>query len=484
MSIISDSSQEASNAALGANNTPVSSPNLYIKAETSDIPQVNVFRNTPDLLKTSNTATDQAQKRRSSSRSIKRKKFDDELVESSLVKTSRPRPQNVAFPLLSAAISLSSPTVAAPPSSATTSQAQPEISNVPPVEKRKPRPNPKRVKKQKNNQSHVTKDVSRWKPTDDLMLVLSVQQTNSIETVYRGVKFSSPFSLREVQERWYSLLYDASVSKPAVFAIKQLNTDIISQIRAKVLFSEEEEKLIASVPFDKGSLEVFQALLDSNASVFLPSRTAKILYMHWSLMKQYNLLKDQTAQQQIAVESLLTFSDAEEMFEDSDLQDPKDSVLEEETAGVNRKHLQEIKHYENEVPKWQVLVDLVTGVSLPDFDSKTLAVLRGRIVRYLIQSREVTFGRSAKDNTVDIDFALEGPAWKISRRQGVIKMDNNGEFYLINEAKKPIFVDGKPVLNGTKYKLNNNSVIEIAVLRFIFIVNQEAIAALKNKSTV
>ncbi|GFR24683.1 microspherule protein 1 [Trichonephila clavata] len=154
-----------------------------------------------------------------------------------------------------------------------------------------------------------------------------------------------------------------------------------------------------------------------------------------------------------------------------------------EIAGVNRKHLQEIKQLENEVPKWQVLVDCVTGVSLPEFDSKTLAVLKGRIVRYLIQSREVTFGRSAKDNKVDIDLSLEGPAWKISRRQGFIKMDSNGDFYLINEGKKPMFIDGKPVLMGNKYKLNNNSVIEITVLRFIFIVNTEALAALRSKSS-
>lgn len=33
---------------------------------------------------------------------------------------------------------------------------------------------------------------------------------------------------------------------------------------------------------------------------------------------------------------------------------------------------------------------LFLGVSLPDFDNKTLAVLRGRIVRYLIQSKEVS----------------------------------------------------------------------------------------------
>jgi microspherule protein 1 len=49
----------------------------------------------------------------------------------------------------------------------------------------------------------------------------------------------------------------------------------------------------------------------------------------------------------------------------------------------------EIRHLENELGRWQVLVDSVTGISPPDFDNQTLAVLRGRLVRYLMRSREV-----------------------------------------------------------------------------------------------
>jgi hypothetical protein len=49
----------------------------------------------------------------------------------------------------------------------------------------------------------------------------------------------------------------------------------------------------------------------------------------------------------------------------------------------------EIKQLENEVGRWQVLVEAVTGISPPDFDAQTLAVLRGRLVRYLMRSREV-----------------------------------------------------------------------------------------------
>lgn len=94
---------------------------------------------------------------------------------------------------------------------------------------------------------------------------------------------------------------------------------------------------------------------------------------------------------------------------------------------------------------------------MPDFDNQTLAALRGRMVRYLMRSREVnaffthrscirwfscffllvmslvtankfpqlflpslqiTLGRATKDKPIDVDLSLEGPAWKISRKQG------------------------------------------------------------------
>ena len=49
----------------------------------------------------------------------------------------------------------------------------------------------------------------------------------------------------------------------------------------------------------------------------------------------------------------------------------------------------EIRHLECEVSKWQVLADKVRGDVPADFDNQTLAVLRGRLVRYLMRSKEV-----------------------------------------------------------------------------------------------
>ena len=42
--------------------------------------------------------------------------------------------------------------------------------------------------------------------------------------------------------------------------------------------------------------EKFQELLEQNPHVFYATRTAKSLMAHWQLMKQYQLLPDQTVQ--------------------------------------------------------------------------------------------------------------------------------------------------------------------------------------------
>lgn len=74
---------------------------------------------------------------------------------------------------------------------------------------------------------------------------------------------------------------------------------------------------------------------------------------------------------------------------------------------------------------------------------------------------QITIGRSTRDHSVDVDLTLEGPAWKVSRRQGTIRLRNNGDFYLASEGKRAIYVDGRPILAGNKYRLNNNSVVEV-----------------------
>lgn len=87
----------------------------------------------------------------------------------------------------------------------------------------------------------------------------------------------------------------------------------------------------------------------------------------------------------------INFSDQEDKLNDADLVDARDEALELELALADRKCKKEIRHLENELPRWTVLVDSITGIGIhPEFDNHTLAVLRGRLVRYLMRSREVS----------------------------------------------------------------------------------------------
>ncbi len=101
-------------------------------------------------------------------------------------------------------------------------------------------------------------------------------------------------------------------------------------------------------------------------------------------------------------------SEVEDSLEAEPEVGPSDPLGENELIMTERRLNRQIRLLENEIPKWQVLVESVTGISPPDFDPQTMAVLRGRLVRFLVRSREVSLGRSTKDSQVDIDLSLEG----------------------------------------------------------------------------
>lgn len=310
------------------------------------------------------------------------------------------------------------------------------------------------------------KDLGRWKPTDDLALIIGIQQTNDIKMVHRGVKFSCKFTVQELSSRWYSLLYEESISRIAVAAMRNLHPEMIAAVQSKALFSKAEEEILATIKSsDTPTEETFQEHLTKSSTIFYHARTPKSLAIHWELMKQYSLLNDQTIPAMTTPEGFQSFSDYEESIIDSEIMaEHKDEALDIELALADRKNKKEIRTIENELTRWSVLLDNVTGIGIsPEFDNQTLAILRGRAVRYLMRSREITFGRNTSDFVVDVNLSLEGAAHKVSRKQGTIKLRSNGDFFIVNEGKRPIFVDGTPVVKGNKTKLNNNNVIEVRV---------------------
>ena len=74
-----------------------------------------------------------------------------------------------------------------------------------------------------------------------------IPQTGDLLAVHRGVKFSCHFTLTEITERWYALLYDKSVSRLALASLRNLHPATVALIQAKALYTKGEEQLLATI---------------------------------------------------------------------------------------------------------------------------------------------------------------------------------------------------------------------------------------------
>ncbi|XWS24435.1 hypothetical protein CRYUN_Cryun28dG0101800 [Craigia yunnanensis] len=158
------------------------------------------------------------------------------------------------------------------------------------------------------------------------------------------------------------------------------------------------------------------------------------------------------------------FSDIEAMILDMDL-DPDDQDLCD----------QEVTRYQHEDNKRAIIRLEQASHSYMQRDIAShgaFAILYGHHSKHYIKKPEILLGRTTEDFIVDIDLGREGCANKVSRRQAIINVEEDGSFRLKNLGKCSVSINSKEVAPGQSLSLNSSCLIEIRGMPFIFETNQ------------
>ncbi|KAF2601274.1 hypothetical protein F2Q70_00026835 [Brassica cretica] len=95
----------------------------------------------------------------------------------------------------------------------------------------------------------------------------------------------------------------------------------------------------------------------------------------------------------------------------------------------------------------------------------------------------VLVGRSTEDLAVDIDLGREKRGSKISRRQAIIRLGDDGSFHIKNLGKYSISVNEKEVEPGQSLILKSDCLLEIRGMPFVFETNQSRMKEYMKKRT-
>ncbi|XP_010530321.1 PREDICTED: uncharacterized protein LOC104806908 isoform X2 [Tarenaya hassleriana] len=163
-------------------------------------------------------------------------------------------------------------------------------------------------------------------------------------------------------------------------------------------------------------------------------------------------------------EELPNYSDIEAMILDMDL-DPDDQDIYE----------LKVSKYQNEDTRRAIIRLEQAAYSYMQraiASHGAFAILYGRRSKHYIKKPEILLGRSTEDLIVDIDLGREKGGSKISRRQAIVRLEDDGSFRMKNLGKYPISVNEKEVDPGQSLVLKPDCLIEIRGMIFIFETNE------------
>ncbi|VDO05648.1 unnamed protein product [Rodentolepis nana] len=138
-----------------------------------------------------------------------------------------------------------------------------------------------------------------WRPEDDYLLINSTLVTCNLAETHACVKFTRPYSLTEVENRWRLLLFNPVVSKVSLEAILHLPEHVKIRLDTKIPFSNKEDAQLMTISYNdvfsdgtNNKYAPFERLLMDFADVFYSTRTPFHLYAQWNRLRGAHLILD------------------------------------------------------------------------------------------------------------------------------------------------------------------------------------------------
>uniref|UniRef100_A0A0N4ZFU7 FHA domain-containing protein n=1 Tax=Parastrongyloides trichosuri TaxID=131310 RepID=A0A0N4ZFU7_PARTI len=332
-----------------------------------------------------------------------------------------------------------------------------------------PAPPPRKRNRTKEVPAHldpaISDSVKKWTAEDDVLLMGAVSHIGDLRIVHAmSTGLSKKFSLHEVEERWYDLMYNDTINKQVKKRIEVMNKDVIKEIQSKIPFSLKEEDIVGRIhSTTKVNLGTFEDLLQQHPNIFHVARTSKVLHDFWQSLNKIGFLEDQRA-------SHYTDVATEKLFDISQLRDDSDSALQTQASGIIKNINATKKIFQDWEKVKTEIIDEYHKCDNKIFDLKGVqALLKGKFNYFMIKDDKIIVGRQTLNHHVDVNLALEGPAGRISRSNAIIKKDNKGDWIIQNVGSRTIFVDSKPLVSNEFARLVDGSDIQIAYISLFFI---------------